>query len=139
MKAIEEQIQRLEEAKCLLAEVNASEDIENDAMDQNPQRLSTVNQKCKHTDSDDEGEVFDFKNVDKIRKHADSDDEGEVSDFKNVDRIRKHTDSDDDGEVFDFRDIDRMVDTSEDDEPVKQKIVSVNLQQKAQKTDWKRV
>ena len=120
-KAIEEQIQRLEEAKHLLAEVNASEDIENDAMDQNPQRLSTVNQKRKYTDSDDDGEVFDFKNVDKIRKHADSDDEGEVSDFKNVDRIRKHTDSDDDGEVFDFKDIDRMVDTSEDDEPVKQK------------------
>lgn len=96
-KAIEEKIQRLEEAKRLLAEINASEDIENDAMDQNPQRLSTVNQK------------------------------------------RKHTDSDDDGEVFDFKDVDRMIDTSEDDEPVKQKIVSVNLRQKAQKTDWKRV
>ena len=100
-KAIEEQIQRLEEAKRLLAEINASEDIENDAMDQNAQRLSTVNQK---------------------RKHADV------------------TDSDD-GEVFDFKDIDEMIDTSEDDEPVKQKIVSINLRQKAQKTptDWKRV
>ena len=34
-----------------------------------------------------------------------------------------------------------MIDTSEDDEPVKQKIVSINLRQKAQKTptDWKRV
>ena len=96
-KAIEEKIQRLEEAKRLLAEINASEDIENVAMDQNLQCLSTVNQK------------------------------------------RKHTDSDDDGEVFDFKDVDRMIDTSEDDEPVKQKIVSVNLRQKAQKTDWKRV
>ena len=100
-KAIEEQIQRLEEAKRLLAEINASEDIENDAMDQNAQCLSTVNQK---------------------RKHADV------------------TDSDD-GEVFDFKDIDEMIDTSEDDEPVKQKIVSINLRQKAQKTptDWKHV
>lgn len=56
-----------------------------------------------------------------------------------VNQKRKHTDSDDDGEVFDFKDVDRMIDTSEDDEPVKQKIVSVNLRQKAQKTDWKRV
>jgi hypothetical protein len=45
VKAIEEQIQKLEMAKHLLAEANMFEDIENDAMDQNPQRLSTV-MKC---------------------------------------------------------------------------------------------
>jgi hypothetical protein len=101
-KAIEEQIQKLEAAKRLLAEANASEDIENDAMDQNPQRLSTVIQK---------------------RKHADV-----------------VTDSDD-GELFDFKGVDEMIDTSKDEEPVKQKIVSVNLTQKARNTptDWKHV
>jgi hypothetical protein len=103
-KAIEEQIQKLEMAKRLLAEANAFEDIENDAMDQNPQRLSTVVQKRKRVDV--------------------------VGDS-------------DDGELFDFKDVDEMIDTSEDDseEPVKQKVVSVHLRQKAQKTptDWKHI
>jgi len=68
-KAIEEQIRKLEMAKHLLAEANAVEDIENDAMDQNPQRLSTVIQKHKHVDivgDSDDGEVFDFKDVDEM-------------------------------------------------------------------------
>ena len=94
-KAIEEKIQKLETAKRLLAEANAFEDIENDAMDQNPQRLSTV-----------------------IQKHK---------------RIDVSGDSDD-GELFDFKDVDEMIDTSEDEEPVKQKVVSVYLRQKVQKT-----
>ena len=88
-KAIEERIQKLEMAKHLLAEANAVEDIENDAMDQNPQRLSTVVQKCKRVDV--------------------------VGDSN-------------DGELFDFKDVDEMIDTSEDEEPVKRKVVSVNLQ-----------
>jgi hypothetical protein len=92
-KATEEQIRKLETAKHLLAVANASEDIENDAMDQNPQRLSTVIQKGKRVD------------------------------------------------VVGDSDVDEMNDTSEDEEPVKQKVVSVNLRQKAQKTptDWKHV
>ena len=40
----------------------------------------------------------------------------------------------DDGELFDFKDVDEMIDTSEDEEPVKQKVMSVNLRQKVQKT-----
>ena len=82
-------------AKRLLAEANTFEDIENDTMDKNPQRLSTVIQKRKRVD------VF-----------GDSDD----------------------GELFDFKDVDEMIDTSEDEEPVKQKVMSVNLRQKVQKT-----
>jgi len=112
-KAIEEQIRKLEMAKHLLAEANAVEDIENDAMDQNPQRLSAVIQKRKRVDvigDSNDGEVFDFKDVN-------------------------------DGEVFDFKDVNEMIDTSEDEEPVKKKAVSVNLSQKARKTptDWKHV
>jgi len=105
VKAIEEQIQKLETARHLLAEANAFEDIENDAMDQNPQRLSTVIQKRKR--------------VDVVGIVGDSDD----------------------GEFFDFEDVDELIDTSEDEEPVKQKVVSVNLRQKVQKTptDWKHV
>lgn len=101
-RAIEEEIQKLETAKRLLAEANAFEDTENDAMDQIPQRLSTVVQKRKHIDV--------------------------VGDS-------------DDGEHFDFKDVDEMIDTSEDEEPVKQKVVSVHLRQKAQKTPthWKHV
>ncbi len=101
-KAIEEQIRKLEMAKHLLAEANAVEDIENDAMDQNPQRLSAVIQKRKPVD------VIGDSN---------------------------------DGEVFDFKDVNEMIDTSEDEEPVKKKAVSVNLSQKARKTptDWKHV
>ena len=95
MKAIEEQIQKLEMAKHLLAEANMLEDIKNDAIDQNPQRLSTVIQKCKHIDVGGDS---------------------------------------DDGELFDFKDVDEMIDTSEDEEPVKQKVMSVNLRQKVQKT-----
>ena len=86
-KAIEDQIRKLEMAKHLLAKANALEDIENDAMDQNPQRLSTVIQKGKRVD----------------------------------------VVGDSDGELFDFKDVDEMIDTSEDEEPVKQKVVSVNL------------
>jgi hypothetical protein len=33
----------------------------------------------------------------------------------------------DDGELFDFKEVDETKDTSEDEEPVKQKVVSVNL------------
>ena len=96
-KAIEDQIRKLEMAKHLLAEANALEDIDNDAMDQNPQRLSTVIQKRKR--------------VDVVGVVGDSDD----------------------GELFDFEEVELM-DTSEDEEPVKQKVVSVSLRQKAQKT-----
>ena len=98
MKAIEDQIQKLEMAKHLLAEANALEDLENDAMDQNPQRLSTVIQKHKH--------------VDVVGVVGDSDD----------------------GELFDFEEVDELIDTSEDEGPVKQKVVSVSLRQEAQKT-----
>ena len=104
-KAIEEQIQELETANRLLAEANAFEDIENDAMDQNPQRLSTVIQKRER--------------VDVVGVVGDSDD----------------------GELLDSENVDELIDTSEDEEPVKQKVVSVDLRQKAQKTptDWKHV
>jgi hypothetical protein len=89
-------------AKHLLAEANAAEDIENDAMDQNSQRPSTAIQKHKC-----------------VNVVGDSDD----------------------GELFNFKDVDEMIDMSEDEEPVKQKVVSINLRQKAQKTstDWKHV
>jgi hypothetical protein len=104
-KAIEEQIQELETANRLLAEANAFEDIENDATDQNPQRLSTVIQKRER--------------VDVVGVVGDSDD----------------------GELLDSENVDELIDTSEDEEPVKQKVVSVDLRQKAQKTptDWKHV
>jgi hypothetical protein len=49
-KATEEQIQKMETAKRLLAKANMFEDIENGTMNQNPQRLSTVIQKRKHID-----------------------------------------------------------------------------------------
>jgi hypothetical protein len=47
----------------------------------------------------------------------------------------------DDGELFNFEGVDELIDTSEDEEAVKQKVVSVNLRQKAQKTptDWKHI
>ena len=47
----------------------------------------------------------------------------------------------DDEELFNFEGVDKPTDTSEDEEAVKQKVVSVNLRQKAQKTstDWKHV
>ena len=46
-KAIEEKIQELEEVKCCLAEMNISENIQDDAMGQhNPQRLSIAIHKC---------------------------------------------------------------------------------------------
>ena len=47
----------------------------------------------------------------------------------------------DDGELLDSENVDELIDTSEDEEPVKQKVVSVDLRQKAQKTptDWKHV
>jgi len=40
---------------------------------------------------------------------------------------------------WDSENVDELIDTSEDEEPVKQKVVSVDLRQKAQKTptDWK--
>ena len=52
--------------------------------------------------------------------------------------IQKHKCTDvvgdsDDEELFNFKDVDEIIDTSEDEEPVKQKVVSVNLRQKAQK------
>ena len=104
-KAIEDQIQKLEMAKHLLAEANMLEDLENDTMDQNPQHLSTVMQKRKH--------------VDVVGVVGDSDD----------------------GELFDFEEVDELMDTSEDEGPVKQKVVSVSLRQEAQKTptDCKRI
>ena len=85
-------------AKRLLAEANTFEDIENDTMDKNPQRLSTVIQKRKR--------------VDVVGVVGDSDD----------------------GELFDFEEVDELMDTSEDEGPVKQKVVSVSLRQEAQKT-----
>lgn len=67
-KALEEKIQQLENAKKLLAEANAYEDIQDDEMSQFiPQRLSTAIQKHQHTELDDEsevGEAFDFEGVD---------------------------------------------------------------------------
>ncbi|KAF8224068.1 hypothetical protein L208DRAFT_1313490, partial [Tricholoma matsutake] len=66
-RAIEKRIQELETMKHLLAEVNVSEDIHNDMMDEdNPQCLSVA--LCKHqhielkVDSGDE-ESFDFRDV----------------------------------------------------------------------------
>ena len=55
-------------AKRLLAEANVFEDIENDATDQNPQRLSSIAQKCKHIDvvgDSDDRELFNFEGVHK--------------------------------------------------------------------------
>lgn len=92
-------------AKHLLAEANALEDLENDAMDQNPQHLSTV-----------------------IQKHKCVDVVGVVGDS-------------DDGELFNFEEVDELMDASEDEGPVKQKVVSVSLRQEVQKTptDCKRI
>ncbi|KAF8222496.1 hypothetical protein L208DRAFT_1161352, partial [Tricholoma matsutake] len=69
-RAIEKKIQELEAIKHLLAEVNVSEDIHDDMMDEdNPQRLSVALCKCQHieleVDSRDE-ESFDFRDVDDI-------------------------------------------------------------------------
>ena len=72
-KAIKGQIQKLEMVKHLLTEANTLEDIEDDAMDQNSQHLSTVFQKCKHVDvvSDSDGELFNFKDVDEMETTKD--------------------------------------------------------------------
>lgn len=67
-KAIEKRIKELEDAKRLLAETNASEDIDDDAMvEDNPQRLSAAIRKCRHIELEsgsDGEESFDFKDVD---------------------------------------------------------------------------
>jgi hypothetical protein len=97
VKAIEDQIQKLEMAKHLLAEANVLEDLENNAMDQNPQRLSTVIQKRKRVD------------------------------------VVGVVGNSDDGELFNFEEVDELMDTSKDEGPVKQKVVSVSLRQEAQK------
>jgi hypothetical protein len=97
VKAIEDQIQKLEMAKHLLAEANVLEDLENDAMDQNPQCLSTVIQKRKRVD------------------------------------VVGIVGNSDDGELFNFEEVDELMDTSKDEGPVKQKVVSVSLRQEAQK------
>ena len=104
-KAIEDQIQKLEMAKHFLAEANVLEDLEDDAMDQNPQHLSTVIQKCKRVD------------------------------------VVGVVGNSDDGELFDFEEVDELMDTSKDEGPVKQKVVSVSLRQEAQKTptNFKRI
>jgi len=67
-KAIEKRIKELEDAKRLLAETNASEDIDDDAMvEDNPQRLLAAIRKRRHIElesSSDGKESFDFKDVD---------------------------------------------------------------------------
>lgn len=83
LKAIEDRIQEMEEAKRRLVEANTIEDIDDDAMDEgNPQRLSAAIQKCGNRDtvdhdlSDaDDGEVFDFREVDAMSDGSNSDSE----------------------------------------------------------------
>ena len=98
-KAIEEKIWELEEAKRLLAEANAAEDIEDDTMGKNnPQRLSTAIHKRQHIDFEGDS---------------------------------------DGGEAFDFRDVDAMSDSSESEEPAKQKVVSIRVNYRLNlETDW---
>ncbi|KAF8903657.1 hypothetical protein CPB84DRAFT_1746062 [Gymnopilus junonius] len=68
--------QELEEAKCLLAETNVLEDIQNDTMDiDHPKRLSAAIRKRQHAeleDSGDDGEVFDFEEVDDMSISSES-------------------------------------------------------------------
>ena len=67
-RAIEKRIKELENAKRLLAETNAFEDIDDDAMlEDNPQRLSAAIRKRRHIEleSGSNGEEsFDFKDID---------------------------------------------------------------------------
>ena len=78
-KAVEQKIQELEEAKCRLAEMNVSEDIQDDAIDQNyPQRLSVAIRKRQHAeieeDSDNQ-ELFDFRDVDEMSSQSESEEQ----------------------------------------------------------------
>ena len=75
-KAVEQKIQELEEAKCHLAKMNVSEDIQDDAIDQNyPQCLSVAIRKCQHAeieeDSDNQ-ELFDFRDLDEMSSQSES-------------------------------------------------------------------
>lgn len=75
-KAIEEKIRQLEDAKRCLAEMNVSEDIQDDEMDEeNPQRLSAAVHKRTHAELDSEGdeEAFDFGEVDAMADSSESD------------------------------------------------------------------
>jgi hypothetical protein len=76
-KAIEERIRELENAKRHLAEMNASEDIQDvDMNEENPQRLSAAGRKRAHAELDSEGddddeEDFDFREVNAMADSSD--------------------------------------------------------------------
>ncbi|KJA18015.1 hypothetical protein HYPSUDRAFT_145626, partial [Hypholoma sublateritium FD-334 SS-4] len=82
LKAIEDQIQAMQEAKRRLAEVNTLEDIHNNAMDEgNPQCLSVAIRKRGHQDAEivdsDGEEAFDFREVDAMStSESESESEG---------------------------------------------------------------
>ena len=93
-KAIEEKIRELEDVKRCLAEMNASEDIQDDEMnEENPQRLSAAVRKRAHveleSDNDDE-EVFDFGEVDAMANSSDVEElvKPKVIERSNVEKLK---------------------------------------------------
>ena len=74
-RAIEEKIRKLEDAKRCLAEMNASEDIQDDEMnEENPQRLLAAVHKRAHVElegNNDDEEAFDFGEVDAMADLSD--------------------------------------------------------------------
>ena len=75
-KAIENKIKELENAKHRLAEMNAFEDVEDDAMDEaNPQRFSAAIRKRRHIElesSSNGEESFDFEGIDEALGSSES-------------------------------------------------------------------
>ena len=78
-KAVEQKIQELEEAKHCLAEMNVSEDIQDDAINQNyPQHLSVAIHKHQHAEIEEDSdsqELFDFRDVDEMLSQSESEEQ----------------------------------------------------------------
>jgi hypothetical protein len=74
-KALEAKIVEAEKARQLLAEMNASEDIHNDQMEEdNPQRISAAVRKRTHAELEDNNannESFNFEDVDAMDSSED--------------------------------------------------------------------
>ena len=95
-RAIEEKIRELEDAKQCLAEMNASEDIQDDEMnEENPQHLLAAVRKHAHVelegDNDDE-EAFDFGEVDAVADSSDIEElvKPKVIEKSNVEKLKSY-------------------------------------------------
>ena len=95
-RAIEEKIRELEDVKQRLAEMNASEDIQDDEMnEENPQCLSAAVCKCAHVElegNNDDKEVFDFGEVDPMADSSDIEEpvKPKVNEKSNVEKLKTY-------------------------------------------------